>query len=200
MTEEIRLGIYGKILEVMKSVKYLPKDGTIEFGKTKYGYLSAEEIVKNIRVEMIKQKLIIFPTKTEVTNQTATEKDILVTYNLADAESGSYIEIQVPGGGCDSSDKKTYKAMTGAFKYALRQTFMIETGDDDPDKTPSGKSTGNPGKKTSKKLTDTQIKNLFVEYHDGDKEEAKSDYDIFVDLPEEQQQDIISKMLSEVKK
>jgi hypothetical protein len=33
-------------------------------------------------------------------------------------------------------DKATAKAMTGAYKYALRQTFCIETGDD-PDKDPS---------------------------------------------------------------
>ena len=37
----------------------------------------------------------------------------------------------------DTGDKDSNKAMTAAFKYALRQTLMIETGDD-PDKTPNG--------------------------------------------------------------
>ena len=46
-----------------------------------------------------------------------------------------------------SVNKAIYKAMTGAFKYALRQTFIIETGDD-PDKTPSTELEGKePAKK-----------------------------------------------------
>ena len=44
--------------------------------------------------------------------------------------------VKVLGDGADTGDKASYKAMTGAMKYALRQTFVIETGDD-PDDTPS---------------------------------------------------------------
>ena len=128
--------IYKKIFNVMKNVEYMAKDGDVEFKSTKYKYLSAEKIVSNIRKEMIKEGLIIYPEKVEITNQNINEKDILVTYVIADTE-GNKINIQVAGGGYDTTDKKTYKALTGAYKYALRQTFMIETGDDDPDKEPS---------------------------------------------------------------
>ena len=194
-------GIYKKILAIMDSVEYMPKDGEIEFGKTRYKYLSAEKIVQNIRKEMIAQKLILYPAKTEVTNQSGSEKDIIITYRMVDTEDGSSIEIQVPGGGYDSADKKTYKALTGAYKYALRQTFMIETGDDDPDKVASDKvkATGNPGKKQPAKMTETQIKNLFMKHHNGNTDEAKSDYALFVDMPEDLKQDTIDRMLAEVK-
>ena len=47
--------------------------------------------------------------------------------------TGSFIDVEVYGEGADSGDKSLNKAMTDAYKYALRQTFMIETGDD-PDK------------------------------------------------------------------
>lgn len=200
---ENKKGIYKKILSVMKNVEYMPKDGKIEFGKTKYKYLSAETIVSNIRKEMIKEGLIIYPSKSEVTNQSGSEKDILITYTLVDINDESCIEIQVPGGGYDNADKKTYKALTGAYKYALRQTFMIETGDDDPDKNPSGKitkktTTNSSGKQ--QKLTVNQVKNLFLEHHNGDKKEAKEDYEIYIDMPEDEQKSIIERMLSEVEK
>lgn len=61
---------------------------------------------------------------------------VRATYTLTHAESGQAETIQSLGEGSDSGDKATSKAMTSALKYALRQTFLIETGDD-PDHTPS---------------------------------------------------------------
>ena len=174
--------IYQKIFNVMENVEYMPKDGKVEFDKTKYSYLSAEQIVKNIRKEMIKQKLIIYPCLCLTDNTQGSEKDITVTYKIIAIDDGSFIDVQVTGGGHDSTDKKSYKAMTGAYKYALRQTFMIETGKDDPDRTPSGKGrkpvvkaddmadpeyareddfTDNIGK-NEKLVTDKQLKRLYA--------------------------------------
>lgn len=131
--------IYQKIFNVMSNIERMPKDGDVAFKTTKYKYLSAEKIVENIRKEMIKQKLIIYPCNCYTDNTAGSEKDITITYKITAIEDGSFIDVQVTGGGHDSTDKKSYKAMTGAYKYALRQTFMIETGKDDPDRTPSGK-------------------------------------------------------------
>jgi hypothetical protein len=61
---------------------------------------------------------------------------VQATYTLTHAESGQSETVQALGEGSDSGDKATSKAMTSALKYALRQTFLIETGDD-PDHTPS---------------------------------------------------------------
>lgn len=70
------------------------------------------------------------------------------------AASGTFVDVQALGEGADSGDKSTNKAMTCAFKYALRQTFAIETGDD-PDKDqnheyqqPTTKTTAAPKAKT----------------------------------------------------
>ena len=196
MVDLLKTLIHEKIFNVMNDVEYMPKDGKIEFGKTKYNYLSAEQIVTNIRKEMIKQKLIIYPCGCLTDNTVGSAKDITITYRILAIEDGSFIDVQVTGGGYDSTDKKSYKALTGAYKYALRQTFMIETGDNDPDKTPSGKTV----KQTKPKaLTETQIKKLFVEYHKGDKGKAKEDYDLFKDFDNNMKQDTIDKMLEEVK-
>lgn len=61
---------------------------------------------------------------------------VQATYTLTHAESGQSETVQALGEGSDHGDKATSKAMTSALKYALRQTFLIETGDD-PDHTSS---------------------------------------------------------------
>ena len=40
---------------------------------------------------------------------------------------------KVAGQGIDAGDKAPYKAMTGALKYALLQSFLLATGDDPED-------------------------------------------------------------------
>ncbi len=153
--------IYQKIFNVMSDVEYMPKDGKVDFGKTKYEYLSAERIVENCRKEIIKQELIIWPIKCTTENTAGSEKDITATYRILAIEDGSFIDAQVTGGGHDSTDKKSYKAMTGAYKYALRQTFMIETGTDDPDR--QGKDKGKPtGNKSQKPVTEPQLKRYYA--------------------------------------
>ena len=58
---------------------------------------------------------------------------IVATYRIRHAATGEHIDVQTMGEGQDSGDKAANKAMTIAYKYALRQTFGIETGDD-PDR------------------------------------------------------------------
>ena len=55
---------------------------------------------------------------------------IVATVRFTHAPSGTWIDSAATGEGSDSGDKSMNKALTGAFKYALRQTFCIETGDD----------------------------------------------------------------------
>ena len=54
----------------------------------------------------------------------------MVKFTYRDGDS---VIVAAVGEGSDSGDKSANKAMTGLYKYALRQTFCIETGDD-PDK------------------------------------------------------------------
>ncbi len=48
-------------------------------------------------------------------------------------DSGEEIVAKVAGQGLDAGDKAPYKAMTGALKYALLQSFLLATGDDPED-------------------------------------------------------------------
>ncbi|MGA7871170.1 MAG: hypothetical protein WCA22_09755, partial [Candidatus Binatus sp.] len=65
-------------------------------------------------------------------------------YTFADVDSGEQIVAKVAGQGLDPGDKAPYKAMTGALKYALLQSFLLATGDDPEDERPEARySTGN---------------------------------------------------------
>jgi hypothetical protein len=45
-------------------------------------------------------------------------------------DTAEEITVKVAGEGLDAGDKAPYKAMTGALKYALLQSFLLATGDD----------------------------------------------------------------------
>lgn len=132
--------VAAKIAEVMKKVDYLQKDGQVAYKATRYSYLSEEKITTEIRKAMLEVGLVIYPNRMEVVAKTERMASILITYRLQDVDSGDFIEVQALGEGMDAGDKAIYKAMTGAFKYAQRQTFMIPTGDD-PDKVSSDELT-----------------------------------------------------------
>ena len=53
-----------------------------------------------------------------------------MTYTFMDADTAEEISVKVAGEGLDPGDKAPYKAMTGALKYALLQSFLLATGDD----------------------------------------------------------------------
>jgi hypothetical protein len=58
---------------------------------------------------------------------------IIMNYKFVDARSGEELTVRVAGEGADAGDKAPYKAMTGALKYALLQSFLLATGDDPED-------------------------------------------------------------------
>ena len=58
---------------------------------------------------------------------------VVMAYTFSDVDSGEEIVAKVAGQGLDPGDKAPYKAMTGALKYALLQSFLLATGDDPED-------------------------------------------------------------------
>lgn len=124
------MSVAKKIKKVMEKVQYLQKDGEVSYGRTNYAYLSEEKITSELNKAFREVGLIIYPTKMEVVNNENNIAQIIATYRIQDTEGEDYIEVQTIGEGQDKGDKKMNKAMTAAFKYAQRQSFMIPTGDD----------------------------------------------------------------------
>lgn len=60
-------------------------------------------------------------------------------------KSGEWIEIESRGEGQDRADKSTYKAITGARKYAYAALFGLATADDPEGSDENGSTKGNGG-------------------------------------------------------
>jgi hypothetical protein len=136
--------IHQAIANVMAKVGYVQKTGRITVGQV-YTYASESDLIAAIRPELIEQGITVSVADvTELrreTYRTAKGQEMNVTIahlvvRFTHAPSGTHIDVHALGEGADSGDKATPKALTGAYKYALRQTFCIETGDD-PDQQPS---------------------------------------------------------------
>lgn len=94
----------------------------------KYSYLSDEAVLQHVRGSMAKNGLMLVPNRVEHSTQNSIITTV-TTYVLAHT-SGEWMEVQIVAQGQDKADKGPYKAATGALKYALRNVFLIPTGDD----------------------------------------------------------------------
>jgi hypothetical protein len=97
-----------------------------------YNYLSDEAVLDHVRGSMAKNGLMLVPNRVEHSIIANGKGDIVTTtttYILAHT-SGEWMEVQILAQGQDRADKGPYKAATGALKYALRNVFLIPTGDD----------------------------------------------------------------------
>jgi len=136
--------IYEALLAVYKKVGYVQKGGTNK--AQNYKYAGEADLIAALRPAMIENDIIFWPSGVERSHEvqvaTASQTEsftkstfntkIIATlqYTFRHVTSATEIKVQVIGEGVDSGDKASYKAMTGALKYALRQTFLIETGDE----------------------------------------------------------------------
>jgi hypothetical protein len=129
--------ISAALTEVMRSVAYVQKDRRAEFGD-RYKYASEAAFIGAVRDSMVKNGLVLRPLSivSTVTEHAPTKQgsrqfrcDIHAEYELTHS-SGETLQVCSLGCGIDVGDKAAYKAMTGAYKYAIRQLLMLETGDD----------------------------------------------------------------------
>lgn len=116
-----------------------------------YAFASIDDMIAVIRPALTKHGIVVYPSGVSDMTRTVepnakgtpmTNVSALFTFTFAHGESDTYAYAQVPGEGRDSSDKAHNKALTAAYKYALKQTLMIETGDAErPQKRRSGGET-----------------------------------------------------------
>lgn len=125
--------IVNKVLKVMERIGPIIKDKTNE--DKNFDYASIAMIIFKAREAMIEEKVIMYPL--EVKQITARGNDVLINmiYRFYDAEPDEdgkcdYMDVNVPGEGCDKEGWAVYKALSGAYKYAITQTFAIPTIDD----------------------------------------------------------------------
>ena len=138
-------------LAVMEDVGYVQKLGKVGTGKFGYTYAGEKELIAQLRPSMVTLGVVMYPVKSDVyeTESYTTEKGSRVSivlgtrvFRFEHVHSGDYTDVEVFAEASDRGDKRASKAMTLAKKYALREFFLIETGDD-PDAEVTPRSTSN---------------------------------------------------------
>ena len=125
--------IAQKILNVMSKIGPVIKDKTNE--EKGFDYASIANIIFKAREAMIEEKIIIIPLTVKQIVNRGNDVMIDMIYRLYDTEPGKdkvcdYMDVNIPGEGCDKEGWAIYKALSGAYKYLLTQTFAIPTIDD----------------------------------------------------------------------
>jgi hypothetical protein len=153
--------IQEAMLAIYNEVGYVQKERSDNLN---YTFASEKEFIKTLRPVMINNGVTVFVKSMNniiQTEYTTRSGAVMLRTNIHGVVcfthvTGSFIDVESYGEGADSGDKSTNKAMTDLYKYALRQTFMIETGDD-PDKDASEPGTGTPAKASGKPATPQKV-------------------------------------------
>ena len=123
----------------MQEVGYVRKTKS---GGLNYSFAGESALIAALRPAMVENGVYMHVSGiTNVSRETYVTKsgtpmvNTVITANVTftHAPSGTSVVVWSTGEGSDAGDKSANKAMTGLYKYAMRQTFCIETGDD-PDK------------------------------------------------------------------
>ncbi len=128
--------IHQAINEVMKQVGYVQKQRT---GGLNYSFAGEAALIEAVRPAMVEAGIYcaVIGLKDIHRGEYTTAKgsvmqtvDLTAVVRFTHALSATSIDVEALGSGADMGDKASNKALTGAYKYALRQTFCIQTGDD----------------------------------------------------------------------
>lgn len=128
--------IHEAINAVMGEVGYVKKQKSND---VKYTFAGEAALISALRPAMVEHGIYMHVSKIEnVSREHLTTKsgsqmvNTLTTgiVRFTHTPSGTSVDSWATGEGFDSGDKSANKAMTGLYKYAMRQTFCIETGDD----------------------------------------------------------------------
>ncbi|MGO9607108.1 MAG: ERF family protein [Candidatus Binataceae bacterium] len=145
----VPLNLRQKLAEVRRRIGYIQKRGHNE--RFNYSYVTAADIAGAVGDLLAELGVVVIPRLEEISYETAASRGeatrmarVVMAYTFADVDSGERLVAKVAGQGLDPGDKAPYKAMTGALKYALLQSFLLATGDDPEDERPEARySAGN---------------------------------------------------------
>ncbi len=138
------LNLKEKLAEVRRRISYIQKRGHNE--RFNYSYVTAADIAGAVGDALAELEVVVIPRLESISHENLTPNHgypdrltrVVMTYTFMDVNSAEELTVKVPGEGRDPGDKGPYKAMTGALKYALLQSFLIATGDDPEDERADG--------------------------------------------------------------
>ena len=135
-----------KLGEVRRRIGYIQKRGYNE--RYDYNYVAAADIAGAVGDILAELGVIVIPRLETISYEphapgrtdSVRVARVIMAYTFTDENSAEEVTARVAGEGLDVGDKASYKAMTGALKYALLQTFLLATGDDPEDERADSRS------------------------------------------------------------
>jgi len=133
-----------KLAEVRRRISYIQKRGHNE--RFNYSYVTAADIAGAVGDALAELEVVVIPRLESISHENISPNQgypdhltrVVMSYTFMDVNSAEELTVKMPGEGRDPGDKGPYKAMTGALKYALLQSFLIATGDDPEDERADG--------------------------------------------------------------
>jgi hypothetical protein len=132
--ERSQLCLVEKIHRIMQEVGYVQKSkkGTAAEGLP-YSFVSHDSVVRAIRPCLVRWGIVMLPRVVSHSQMSGTSNTTSVDmeFTLVNVDRPEEtVVVPAFGYGVDKQDKGPGKAMSYAKKYALLQTFVLETGDD----------------------------------------------------------------------
>jgi hypothetical protein len=159
VTEETKLkevkNIHEAIVAIMEQVGYVQK---VKSPNLSYTFAGERDLIAAIRPWMVAYGIyaavvatsdVVHEWYTTAKGSQMVNTTLNATIRFTHAPSGTFIDVTARGEGSDSGDKSMNKAATCAYKYALRQTFCIETGDDPDNFSSDGMERGKAASKAT---------------------------------------------------
>ena len=130
--EPRELNLREKFAEVRRRLGYIRRRGHNE--RHNYSYVMAADLAGAVGDILAELGVVVIPQLQSISTETPRSSNeriarIVMNYRFVDARSGEELTVRVAGEGADTGDKAPYKAMTGALKYALLQSFLLASGD-----------------------------------------------------------------------
>jgi hypothetical protein len=172
----LRIGFLGathshaaaKLAVVRRRIAYVQKRG--HNPRFNYNYVTAADIAGAVGDILAELGVVVVPRLESISHEavrasaggTEHATHVVMSYSFLDVDTAEEITVKTAGEGLDSGDKAPYKAMTGALKYALLQSFLLATGDDPEEErsSPANHSSPTHGSHSERLITADEVRGL----------------------------------------
>jgi hypothetical protein len=131
---EKNMTLKEKLHKIYEAVDFIPKNGWNS--AQKYKFMKSADVTRALREQLTIQKVyaeinyefvgVAYTVAREkAPNAPFTAVNVKCTIIFHDLESPDTLTASGLGSGCDTNDKASYKAQTGALKYALKNAFLV---------------------------------------------------------------------------
>ena len=135
-TAEQHTNVHAAIAYVMERVAYVQKQSAPGL---RYTFAGEEGLIDAVRAEVVAAGLVLTVDDVECIERgeystgrgSRMQSTVLrLRARWTHWPTGTQATVCAVGEGADVGDKSAPKAMTGAYKYLIRETFLLKTGDD----------------------------------------------------------------------